>query len=53
MAELPAILTAVAGLATAVAGLVAVIRHINGPAHQPPSPGPGPSQQAGPGQTSH
>lgn len=52
MNQLPAILAAAAGLATALAGLVAVLRHINGPAHQPPSSGPGGPSSAGPGPTS-
>lgn len=30
----PAFWTAVAGVITAVAGVIAVIRHINGPNHQ-------------------
>ena len=38
MSNLPAIITAAAGLVTAIGALVAVIRHKNGPAHKPPSP---------------
>lgn len=33
----PALWTAVAGLVTAIGGLVAVIRHANGPKHDPPA----------------
>jgi len=51
MAQLPAILTAAAGVIAALGALVAQWRHANGPAHQPPSPGPG-QPPAGPGPAS-
>jgi hypothetical protein len=41
MSNLPAILTAAAGLVAAVAALIAQWRHVNGPAHNPPSSPPG------------
>jgi hypothetical protein len=40
MNNLPAILTAAAGLVAAVAALIAQWRHANGPAHNPPSSPP-------------
>jgi hypothetical protein len=33
----PALITAIAGLVSAVSVLVGVIRHVNGPAHKPPA----------------
>lgn len=41
--QLATLISAVAGLVTAIGAVLAVVRHQTGPAHQqPPAPAPGP-----------